>query len=207
MIRPRMMCFRFFSLLLIAFLISCSTYGQAPAGTGTPLVSNSTTLDGSQTINPGDTLQIVFTTLPSPVCSGGPCDTLLFDIRFTSNPGTPISAGLYNATVNLGTFQTTVACLQAGTCASLAPSFVASGSLYGFNAPVVDFTSILNGTINGVLNLTVTAPTTVDLNPVNTRIFVAHATASGVINGGYLRQVTSMTLTPLKKGRGQVTSQ
>src|SRR6266851_4069604 len=102
------------------------------------------------TIQPGEILRVTFTTLAAPDCSpgGGPCDTLLFVLDFTNNMNgaSVTTAELFDSQNLLGTFETNQTCLMLGTCAGLVPSFVAAGSLYGLGAPVIDFTSILNGT-------------------------------------------------------------
>ncbi len=154
--------------------------------------------DGSQpeTINPGDVLQIRFKTLQSPDCAGpvSQCDTLIFNIDFSSTAAAPTTATLYNSATLLGTFQTTNECLLAGTCAALVPSFVAAGSVYDLGSPVIDFTSILNGTIDGVLNLTVTAATKVNLDPNKSAIIVARAPQHGTTATGYFVRPTSLTV-------------
>jgi len=155
-------------------------------------------LAAGATIRPGDVLEIHFSTLPSPTCldatinQPAACDTLVFNIAFTTNPGAPITARLFNSSVLLGTFQTSISCLQNGTCAGLVPSFVAPGSVYDLGSPVIDFTSILNGTIDGILKITVTAPTDIDLNSADSFIEVLHAQNRGTGSGGYFLPVSSL---------------
>jgi hypothetical protein len=156
---------------------------------------------GTITLQPTDVLQLSFTTLAAPDCSagGGPCDTLIFNLGFTNNlNGASIAtAKLFDSSTLLGTFQTNQTCLKLGTCAGLVPSFVAPGSIYGLGSPVVDFTSILNGTIHGVLDIRLNKP--IDFDPGSSFDFfvVTHATGQGIGVGGYPRGYDSVTvLTP-----------
>src|SRR5207244_10129270 len=119
-------------------------------------------------------------------------DMLAFNIAFTTHPAAPITARLFNSSVHLDTFQTSISCLQNGTCAGLVPSFVAPGSVYDLGSPVIDFTSILNGTIDGILKITVTAPTDIDLNSADSFIEVLHAQNRGTGSGGYFLPVSSL---------------
>jgi adhesin/invasin len=154
------------------------------------------------TVNPGDQLIIAFRTLPSPSCydaianQPAPCDTLWFNIVFTDNRnGAHITAAsLFDSSMFLGTFQTNNDCLRSGTCSGLIPSFVAPGSLYGGGSPVIDFRSILNGSIDGILYVSFSAPIDVDLNTANDFIGVGHAGQEGSTIGGYFLPVTSLNI-------------
>jgi PEP-CTERM motif len=150
------------------------------------------------TLQPTDILQISFTTLAAPDCSlaGGLCDTLIFNLGFTNNlNGTSIAtARLFDSSTLLGTFETSQACLNLGTCSPLVPSFVAPMSIYGLNSPVIDFTSILNGTIHGILDITLDKPIAFDPGSSFNFFFVTHATARGTGMGGYFRGYDSVTV-------------
>jgi hypothetical protein len=152
-------------------------------------------LAAGDTIQPGEVLQVAFTTLAAPDCSagGGACDTLIFDLGFINNlnGASIVAAKLFDSGALLGTF-----CLMPGTCAGLVPSFVATESVYGLGSPVIDFTSILNGTIRGVLDVSLDKP--IDFDPTSSFNFfaVTHATNSGVGVGGYFRGYDRVTVVP-----------
>jgi hypothetical protein len=150
------------------------------------------------TIQPGEILRVTFTTLATPDCTVGPCDTLLFILVFTNNMnGASITtAGLFDSQTLLGTFETSETCLMLGTCSGLVPAFIAAGSIYGLGAPVIDFTSILNGTIHGVLAVTLDKPIDFDANSSFNSFFVTHATDRGVGVGGYFKAFDSVTIVP-----------
>jgi hypothetical protein len=150
------------------------------------------------TLQPSDVLQLSFTTLAAPDCSagGGPCDTLIFLLDFTNNVNDASipTATLFDSSTLLGTFQTNQTCLMLGTCSGLVPSFVTPGSIYGLGSPVIDFTSILNGTIHGVLDVKVNKPIDFDTNSSDNSFLVTHATSVGVGMGGYFKGFDNVTV-------------
>lgn len=100
------------------------------------------------TLTPGEIAQYTFTTDPISSPCPGTCDTLFFSAGYTSLSGAPtLTASLFDGTTLLGTF--TSATFGEAT-------FLSSGSLLSnAAAPVVDFTNILNGTIDGIIELSV----------------------------------------------------
>jgi hypothetical protein len=150
------------------------------------------------TLQPTDVLQISFTTLAAPDCSvgGGPCNTLIFLLDFTNNvnDASIATAELFDSSTLLGTFQTDQACLNLGTCSGLAPSFAAAGSIFGLGSPEIDFTSILNGTIHGVLDVTVDKPIGFDPDSSSNFFAVTHAEDRGVGDGGYFKGYDSVSV-------------
>jgi len=149
-------------------------------------------------LQPTDVLQISFTTLAAPDCSagGGPCNTLIFSLGFANNvnDASITTAELFDSSTLLGTFQTYQTCLRFGTCAGLVPSFVAGGSIYGLGSPEIDFTSILNGTIHGVLDITFNEPIDFDPNSPFNIFTLTHAADQGVGDGGYFRGYDSVSV-------------
>jgi len=152
----------------------------------------------SITLQPTDTLEVTFTTLPNPDCSagGGPCDTLIFSLGFTddSNAASITSARLFDRSTLLGTFSTNQSCLQSGTCAALVPSFITPGSVYDLNSPVVDFSGILNGTIAGILDVRLNQPIQFDPTSLANFFGVTHAVDRGSGAGGYSRGYDSIAI-------------
>jgi hypothetical protein len=61
-------------------------------------------------------------------------------------------------------------------------AFVAAGSLFDFGAPTVDFTTILNGSIAGRIDLSVTGGSIVNLVEGGTILRLGHST--GARRGG-----------------------
>jgi hypothetical protein len=151
---------------------------------------------GSLAIEPGEALQIRFTTNPAPDC-GAACDILIFVLGFTASTADITSARLFDGTQLLGTYTTNPVCLAAGTCAGLVPAFVTATSLYGLSAPVIDFSSILAGTINGVLDITFTDPISLDLDSPFNYFGVLHATGPGSASGGYFKFFDSVAVVPV----------
>lgn len=147
------------------------------------------------TIKPGEALQIRFTTLPSPDC-GGACDTLIFVLGFTANTADITTARLFDSSKLLGTYKTDPACLVSGTCPGLVPAFVTATSLYQDSAPVIDFTSILNGTIHGVLDISFDNSITFDRTSSFNFFGVQHGTGPSSAAGGYFRAFDSVSLVP-----------
>ena len=139
------------------------------------------------TLQPTDILRLEFSTLSSPDCTG-PCDTLIFVPAFTYPTSARITtARLFDSSTLLGTYETDAVCLTLGACSALVPAFVTSESIYGLNAAVIDFTSILNGTIQGVLDIRFDMPIVFDPDSSSNWFLLTHATDRGVGVGGYFR--------------------
>jgi hypothetical protein len=150
------------------------------------------------TIQPSDTLSLHFTTLAAPDCIFGPCDTLVFGLGFTGNPlGASITtAALFDSSMLLGIYRTDATCLEMGTCAGLVPSFVTPTSIYDVGSAVIDFTSVLDGTISGVLDIRFDKPIEYDPSSAFNFFSVGHATSrSGGGSGGYYRGYDSVDVT------------
>jgi len=144
----------------------------------------------ADTIGPADVLRVAFSLPAPPQCVGG-CDVILFGFALANNPVGPTSASLFNGSTSLGTFRTDTECQMAGTCAAGVPSFIAQGSVYGLHSPVIDFTSIRNGTINGRLDFSVTTPTDMELGGRDTFVLIGHASQIGGTNSGTRATITS----------------
>ena len=147
----------------------------------------------AETIRPGDILRLTFT-LPTNLSCIGPCDVLLFSLALANNPSGPTSASLFDGSTLLGTFTTDADCQFHGTCVAGVPSFVAAGSVYGLNSPIIDFGSIRDGTINGRLDYRLTTSTEFQFNGQDTFVFVGHAAQTRTTNPGARGTITSETL-------------
>ena len=143
-------------------------------------------------LHPTETLRVTFDTLPLTDCFVGPCDVLLVFIPFLSHPpDLAITAKLFDGSDLLGTYTST----------TLLPSFTSPTSVFAFDSANIDFTNVVNGTLDGVLDLTVSAPVYVNAYEAseefepNTQYFIAvsHATDIGEAQGGYFRKATSAT--------------
>ncbi len=127
-------------------------------------------------LSPGEIYQLTFTTNPIAYpCPIGPCDTLFISPDYVGAPvGVTIQAQLYDGSTLLGTDLPGVCCAMA---------FVASGSLFNdLNAPVVDFTSIQNGTIQGIIDISVTGAALYDFSVSGTGLALGHATGTGTLS-------------------------
>jgi hypothetical protein len=149
-------------------------------------------------IQSGEALEIRFTTLPGPDC-GNACDTLIFVLGFTANTADITAARLFDGSHLLGTYTTNPDCLVAGTCPGLVPAFVTATSLYGLSAPVIDFSSILAGTIDGVLDITFTGPISLDLESPFNYFGVLQGTGPDSASGGYFKGFDSMAVVPVSE--------
>lgn len=141
------------------------------------LLAAAMTLPASTVVlSPGEIYQLTFTTNPIAYpCPIGPCDTLFISPDYVGAPvGVTIQAQLYDGSTLLGTDLPGVCCAMA---------FVASGSLFNdLNAPVVDFTSIQNGTIQGIIDISVTGAALYDFSVSGTGLALGHATGTGTLS-------------------------
>jgi hypothetical protein len=147
----------------------------------------------AETIRPDDVLRLTFSLPAVPVCAGQ-CDVILFSLGLATNPPDPTSASLFDGSTLLGTFKPDVDCLRNGTCVSGVPSFVALASIYGLHSPIIDFTSIRNGRIDGRLDFTVTTPIDFEFGSPDTFVRVGHAFGVGGSEGGLRGTILSETL-------------
>lgn len=131
----------------------------------------------ADTISPGEMIQFSFTLSGVPTCSDGPCDTLLMTPFGGSSifVGSPIlNVQLFNGSTLLGSF----------TGVPVVASFVSASSLYTFDNPtVIDFSSILDGSIQGIVDyqLTGASITNTSLDPATAGshlVTQSHPTAS-----------------------------
>ena len=141
------------------------------------------------TLFPGEVLQATFSTTPSPNCVLGPCDTLIFELDATGATGIPVlTAQLFNSSALLGTW----------TYAGIGdPVFDSSTSMFGSYATVIDFASILNGTITGIIDLSIVGGT-LSFNPDSTqsRFHLGYSNGPDTIVGGIDIPLTSLVITP-----------
>jgi hypothetical protein len=135
---------------------------------------------------PGEVAIYSFTTNPVIFpCSGG-CDTLLLSNLASAASPSVFTARLFNGATLLGT--------NIGLCCVF--GFVSATSLFTFGPPtVVDFTSILNGSIAGHIDVTIDTGS-VDLVQSGISLFLAHAiNSSGTIgNSQPSATLTGMTI-------------
>lgn len=116
---------------------------------------------GTFTVNSGETIRLAFTTSPVPTA----------DFMVTSN-GLKQASGTVTWTILNGTTVLGTARGDDGAVWKSSTSLFASGS-----TPVIDFSSIVNGTVNGRAELSVSnGSATFDLSQA--RIVLAHATSS-----------------------------
>jgi hypothetical protein len=136
-----------------------------------------------------DTLRITFTT-SSPSCPSGPCDSLAIFPSGTLSGffTTGITTNLFDGTNLLGTDSNLSFC-----CTS---SFRSASSL-STQGPVVDFTAINNGLINGVIDIRILGPSNSFLswpgNPVAT-VILSHAAGPGNYLAGTGLTITSVSI-------------
>ncbi len=104
----------------------------------------------SVTLNPGDRFQIDFSVNPSSCVLT--CDTLLFSADATGGPFLEAEGigSLYNGSTLLGTVE------SINCCTTVFESSSSAWGLVGWYATVVDFTSIQDGTIQGIFDYSVT---------------------------------------------------
>jgi len=143
----------------------------------------SSAIAGATTLFPSDTLTITFTT-SSPSCPSGPCDALLVNVTaFGSFGVTGITEQVFDGTTLLGTFVDPVFC-----CAA---EFHSATSL-STQGPVVDFTAINNGTINGLITFQIGSGFLTWPDNPTAEIFLAHAVGGGTYLSGTGLTITSI---------------
>lgn len=146
-------------------------------------ISLFTTIAGAATLFPGVTMQINFTT-SSPSCPSGTCDALIInpDEQGAFNVNGSVFS-LFNGTTLLGTSDDPC-------CFAI---FRSSTSL-STQGTVVDFTSIDNGTIDGIIDFQITSGMVTWPGDPTPLINVAHATSSNGYADGTGLTVTSVQI-------------
>ncbi|MGD1098262.1 MAG: FG-GAP-like repeat-containing protein [Bryobacteraceae bacterium] len=136
-------------------------------------------------LNPGDTLEIRFTTTAT-VCPSGTCDVL---IGYVNEAGAynavNITAKLFNGNSLLGTYTNLSCCV---------PYFRSATSLFQDGSTTVDFTAINAGTIQGLLQISIASGYLTWPSAPASNLTIGHATAPGVVAGGTGIQVQSITI-------------
>lgn len=135
-------------------------------------------------MNPGDLVDIRFT-LTNPICPTGPCDTLmtilLADGAFFAVPG---AGSLYNGSSLLGS--------QPNTSSAV---FRSASSAFAGDSAVIDFTTLLDGSINGRLTYGLLSGTyTWTGDSPGAVIFIGHSTPGG---GSFFAAQNVVTITSL----------
>jgi len=129
------------------------------------------------TIDPGEFVQYTFVSnAPNFGCpstyTAASCDTLLLLVPFIAPFPDDVTAELFNGSTLLGSFS--------GICCSIA--FKSSSSAYG-SGSIVNFTSIQNGSIDGIIDLSSTQPFTIttdtNLHPDDSYLYIGNATGYG----------------------------
>jgi hypothetical protein len=127
---------------------------------------------GTIEVSPGQVMQYTFTTDPEtfgcpPALTASSCDTLVLSIPFVSPVPDTLTAQLFDGPSLLGS--------SSGNCCLVA--FTSASSIYDLGT-VVDFTSIQNGTIDGIIDVSSTQPFELDSDGVTT-LSLAHANGFG----------------------------
>ncbi len=127
---------------------------------------------GMITVDPGEIVQFTFSTDAEtfgcpPSFTASDCDTLLLVAPFVSPLPDTVTAQLFDGSALLGT--------SSGMCCVVA--FTTASSLYG-SGDVVDFTSIQDGSIDGIIDLSSTQPFVLDTD-IGATLDLGHATGVG----------------------------
>ncbi len=134
-------------------------------------------------LTPGDTYQITFTINTLDFPCPDVCDTMLLAPNFDldSFSGATLEAQLFDGATLLGTSDPFICCFIA---------FESPASAFDFNnAGVADFSSIQDGSIQGMIEIYVTSGSIPDFDPAGGEFFVGSAT------GGAATSQDSQTLT------------
>lgn len=139
---------------------------------------------GASILMAGETLRVHFQLAP-PVCWGGPCDTLLV---------MPTADQAFAPTVDAVTLfhgQTVLGSLTG----IYTPAFASSGSLMSAGAAIVDFTSVLDGSIQGSLAFSLSSGSMGWTNGMpGLNIVLGRALAPGLIMEGTAVVITGVTI-------------
>lgn len=133
-------------------------------------------LGSATTFNPGEIFQIDFTVHPL-WCPDGSCDALLFAPNYTGFSDVTPKALLYDGATLLGTDNGSGGCCVA--------AFESSTSAYDVGA-VADFTSIQNGTIQGVFDYFVAGGSLQAFDPSTSLFTIGHADGPGDLSSDSL---------------------
>jgi hypothetical protein len=128
----------------------------------------------SATLNPGDVFQVDFSIVDPAACPGGTCNALLFSPTYTSFTGAAPGAVLYDGSTVIGTLN------EIGTCC-VAEFLSESG---GFSsaldfAALADFTSIQDGTIQGVFDYFVIGGSLEGFDPATSFFTIGYSVFGG----------------------------
>lgn len=141
---------------------------------------------GAAILMAGETLRVDFQLAP-PACSGGPCDTLLV-FPSADQAFSPVvdAVTLFDGATVLGSMT-----------ATYAPAFTSAGSaLLPGTAAIVDFTDILNGTIDGSITFTLSSGSITWTSGVpGLNLTLGRAIAPGLIMAGSSVVITGVSIT------------
>jgi hypothetical protein len=132
------------------------------------------------TLTAGETLRVLFSVDPVDFPCPGTCDTLALFFGASGTSGDShgpfrMEAELFDGSNPLGSYGLLVCC---------GIDFKSSTSTFTFlNPPVVDFSTILNGTISGRIDLTVVTGSIFGVDPANFTLFLGHATGGQSVGG------------------------
>lgn len=154
-----------------------------------PLLLCAGSMAAATTFLPGEVMEVRFRFAAPPVCPGGPCDVLHVDPDpYSAFFLVADQASLFNGTTLLGT--------QTGTTV---PNFRSATSLFNtFNSATIDFSSITNGTIDGLFRFSISGGRMEFPGPAGFRLLPARAEGPGVTvaEPGNFAEITSVTIIP-----------
>jgi hypothetical protein len=139
---------------------------------------------GAAILIPGDVLEVRFS-VTNPICPGGPCDVFL---TFPSAEGAfnvvPNGGALFDGSTLLG--------FHSGT---YDPNFRAASSLFTtLNSATVDFSSINDGSIQGLITFSIASGYMTWNGEPGMFLTLGHASGSGFVSGGTGLTITSSTI-------------
>ncbi len=146
----------------------------------------------ADTVSPGEIVKFSFTLSGPPTCPSGPCDTFVMSPFGATSifVGLPIMhIELFDGNTLLGSY----------VGVAVVADFVSSTSQFTFGNPtVIDFSSFLDGSINGTVyyQLTDGSITNTSLDPANAGFSVGHATSSNGFTGMVPIVVTDESFVP-----------
>ncbi len=149
-------------------------------------LSAAVTSSGTSILSVGDTLRVEFGVV-APQCPGGPCDVLM---------AVPTATGAFFAQPNGTTLFDGVEAL--GTqLAAYTPVFRSETSLFSpESAATVDFSSLLDGTIEGALSFALATGSMTWQDGPGMMLTLGHALSPGLVMAGTGLRVTSSYIVP-----------
>jgi hypothetical protein len=176
---PALSCFHLTTVSISIMTLERSAIAEQPlrAACLLFLLFAASSLAFSATLNPGDVFQVEFSIVDPAACPNGTCNALIFSPDYLGFSGAAPSAVLYNGGSVIGTLHET------GTCC-VAQFYSESG---GFSsvpdyAALADFTSIQDGTIQGVLDYSVTGGSLQDFDPATSLFTIGDSQAVGGVS-------------------------